>query len=190
MIPSLDEVERWTPKKQYKNESSWIMNLEENYCRNHESSRQKRQESWISRFKWFRFYPRLYGLWASRTGQTIACVAGVKRGREGKGEFGRARACGAHPYSLPLPFGTPATQASQTRNRSIIQLNIRKKCYCLYPHLLKAKPSTCLGKLKIIGFWSWKPSSGAKSCNLCPWTGWASLPAIMRFPPGNLLSHT
>ena len=32
------------------------MNL--NSCRNHESLRQKRQESWISRFKWFRFYPR------------------------------------------------------------------------------------------------------------------------------------
>ena len=27
--------------------SSWIMNLEENSCRNHESLRQKRQESWI-----------------------------------------------------------------------------------------------------------------------------------------------
>ena len=40
--------------------SSWIMNLEENSCRNHESFRQKRQELWISRFKWFRFYPRQY----------------------------------------------------------------------------------------------------------------------------------
>ena len=40
--------------------SSWIMNLEENSCRNHESLRQKRQESWISRFKWFRFYSRQY----------------------------------------------------------------------------------------------------------------------------------
>ena len=29
-----------------------------NSCRNHESLRQKRQESWISRFKWFRFYPQ------------------------------------------------------------------------------------------------------------------------------------
>ena len=36
------------------------MNLEENSCRNHESLRQKRQESWISRFKWFRFKPRLF----------------------------------------------------------------------------------------------------------------------------------
>ena len=34
------------------------MNLEVNSCRNHGSSRQKRKESWISRFKWFRFYPR------------------------------------------------------------------------------------------------------------------------------------
>ena len=34
------------------------MNLEENSCRNHESLKQKRQESWISRFKWSRFYPR------------------------------------------------------------------------------------------------------------------------------------
>ena len=36
------------------------MNLKENSCRNHESLRQKRQESWISRFKWFRFKPRLF----------------------------------------------------------------------------------------------------------------------------------
>ena len=40
--------------------SSWIMNLEENFSKNHESLRQKRQESWISRFKWFRFIPRYY----------------------------------------------------------------------------------------------------------------------------------
>ena len=40
--------------------SSWIMNLEENFSKNHESFRQKRQESWISRFKWFRFIPRYY----------------------------------------------------------------------------------------------------------------------------------
>ena len=39
--------------------SSWIMNPEENCCRNHESLRPKRQESWISRLKWFRFYPRV-----------------------------------------------------------------------------------------------------------------------------------
>ena len=42
--------------------SSWIMNL--NSCRNHESLRRKRQKSWmISRFKWFRFYPRPWVLW-------------------------------------------------------------------------------------------------------------------------------
>ena len=75
MIPSLNEAEVWTQrntKRDYRNvaaekiiksigddqKSSWIMNLEENSCRNHESLRQKRQESWISRFKWFRFYPR------------------------------------------------------------------------------------------------------------------------------------
>ena len=74
-IPNLNETEVWTPKntkRDYRNvapekiiksigddqKSSWIMNLEENSCRNHESLRQKRQESWISRFKWFRFYPR------------------------------------------------------------------------------------------------------------------------------------
>ena len=74
-IPNLNEAEVWTPKntkRDYRNvapekiiksigddqKSSWIMNLEENSCRNHESLRQKRQESWISRFKWFRFYPR------------------------------------------------------------------------------------------------------------------------------------
>ena len=28
-----------------------------NSCKNNESLRQKRQELWISRFKWFRFYP-------------------------------------------------------------------------------------------------------------------------------------
>ena len=67
-------TEVWTPKKLYKTrlschwdwiiksigdqKSSWIMNLEEKFCRNHESLRQKRQESWISRFKRFRFYSR------------------------------------------------------------------------------------------------------------------------------------
>ena len=55
-----------------------------------------------------------------------ACVAGVKRGR-GRGKFGRARAregerkgtllpppssVVSRPNSLPLPFRTPATQAS------------------------------------------------------------------------------
>ena len=75
MIPSLNEAEVWTPKntkRDYRNvapekiiksivddqKSSWIMSLEENSCRNHESLRQKRQELWISRFKWFCFYPR------------------------------------------------------------------------------------------------------------------------------------
>ena len=38
--------------------SSWVINLKENSCKNHESLRQKRQESRISRFKWFRFCPR------------------------------------------------------------------------------------------------------------------------------------
>ena len=67
------KTEVWTPKKLYKSRqlplrkslsqssdqnSSWIMNLEENSCRNHESLRHKPQESWISRFKWFRFNPR------------------------------------------------------------------------------------------------------------------------------------
>ena len=45
--------------------SSWIMNLEENFSKNHESLRQKRQESWISRFKWFRFIPRYYSFHCS-----------------------------------------------------------------------------------------------------------------------------
>ena len=41
---------------------SWIMNL--NSCRNHESLRKKRRESWvISRFKWFHFYPRPWLIW-------------------------------------------------------------------------------------------------------------------------------
>ena len=79
MIPNLDEnrilnLKVWTPKKEtIQNEtklplwkslsqsgdqnSSWIMNLEEHSPRSHKSLRQKRQESWISRFKWFRFYP-------------------------------------------------------------------------------------------------------------------------------------
>ena len=38
--------------------SSWVMNLKENSCKNHESLGQKRQESRISRFKWFLFCPR------------------------------------------------------------------------------------------------------------------------------------
>ena len=61
----------------------------------------------------------------------IACVVGVKIR---KGEFGRARTRGARegerkvpflpppsrvvsrPYSLPLPFRTPATQAKSVRD--------------------------------------------------------------------------
>ena len=58
----------------------------------------------------------------------------------------------------------------------------QKTCYFLYPHLYKAKPITCFGK--VIGFWSWKPLSGFKIFNLRPWTGGAFRPAIMRFPPG------
>ena len=40
--------------------SLWIMNLEDNSCGSYESWRRKRQESWISRFKWFRFDPRFF----------------------------------------------------------------------------------------------------------------------------------
>ena len=48
--------------------------------------------------------------------QTLACVAGVKRGR-GRGQFGRTREKGKHPmHSLapkfPLPLSTPAMQAT------------------------------------------------------------------------------
>ena len=60
--------------------------------------------------------------------QTLACVAGVKRGR-GRGNFARQSLWGGEcvvPFllpplcavsrsnSLPLPFRTPATQAMQT----------------------------------------------------------------------------
>ena len=50
----------------------------------------------------------------------LACVAGVWKGREGKGSFGKgsfkfernATDVVSRPNSLPLPFPTPATQAT------------------------------------------------------------------------------
>ena len=60
--------------------SSWIMNLEENSCRNHESSRQKRQESWISKLKWFRFYPRYLAWWKWNDIDINSVLKSVSRG--------------------------------------------------------------------------------------------------------------
>ena len=96
MIPSLDETEVWTPKKHYKTKlnsatekivksigdekSTWIMNLEENSCRNHESSRQKRRESRISKLKWFCFYLRYLAWWKWNDIDINSVVKRVSRG--------------------------------------------------------------------------------------------------------------
>ena len=64
----------------------------------------------------------------------IACVAGVKRGR-GRGNLGargRKRVV-SRPNSLPLPFRTPATQATRVTVRVVAQLSVRSPNLILCP---------------------------------------------------------
>ena len=60
--------------------------------------------------------------------QTLACVAGVKRGR-GRGQFGRMREKGKRPmHSLapkfPLPLSTPAMQGRLLKYTRKGQINV------------------------------------------------------------------
>ena len=62
--------------------------------------------------------------------QTLACVAGVKRGR-GRGQFGRTREKGKRPMhslapKLPLPFplSTPAMQGRLLKHMQKGQINV------------------------------------------------------------------